>query len=98
MHQTKAAFYAILPYNNAFLVDLLRVVIMATIKLSDDFIDAAKATAIAMHRSVPKQIEHWARLGKIAEENPDLPIGFVKDVLIGLQEVEVGDVVEYDFG
>ena len=71
---------------------------MATVKLSDDFIDAAKPTAIAMHRSVPKQIEHWARLGKIAEENPDLPIGFVKDVLIGIQEVEVGDVTEYEFG
>ncbi len=71
---------------------------MATVKLSDDFINDAKATAIAMHRSVPKQIEHWARLGKIAEENPDLPIGFVKDVLISMQEVEAGDVTEYQFG
>ncbi len=71
---------------------------MATVKLSDDLIDDAKATATAMHRSIPKQIEHWARLGKIAEENPDLPIGFVKDVLISLQEVELGDVTEYRFG
>lgn len=71
---------------------------MATVKLSDDFVNDAKATAIAMHRSVPKQIEHWARLGKIAEENPDLPISFVKDVLIGRQEVEAGDVTEYQFG
>lgn len=70
---------------------------MATVKLSDAFIDDAKATAIAMHRSVPKQIEHWARLGKIAEENPDLPIGFVKDILVSLQEVEAGDVSEYRF-
>jgi hypothetical protein len=71
---------------------------MATVNLSDDLINAAKATAISMHRSVPKQIEHWARLGKIAEENPDLPIVFVKDVLIGIQEVEAGDVTEYKFG
>jgi hypothetical protein len=71
---------------------------MATVKLSDDFIDDVKATAIAMHRSVPKQIEYWARLGKIAEENPDLPISFVKNVLISLQEVEAGDVSEYKFG
>ena len=55
---------------------------MATVKLSDDFICDVKVTAQAMHRSIPKQIEHWARLGKIAEENPDLPIGFVKDILI----------------
>ena len=39
-----------------------------------------------------------ARLGKIAEENPDLPIGFVKDILISLQEVEAGEVSEYQFG
>jgi hypothetical protein len=71
---------------------------MASVKLPDDFIDDVKVTAIAMHRSVPKQIEHWARLGKIAEENPDLPIGFVKNILISLQEVEAGDVSEYKFG
>ena len=71
---------------------------MATVKLSDDFIYVVKVTAQAMHRSIPKQIEHWARLGKIAEENPDLPIGFVKDILISLQEVEAGEVSEYQFG
>jgi ParD-like antitoxin of type II bacterial toxin-antitoxin system len=70
---------------------------MSTVKLSDDFVESAKATAIAMHRSVPKQIEYWARLGKIAEENPDLPMAFVTDVLIGLQEVEAGEVSEYAF-
>ena len=71
---------------------------MATVKLSDDFIDDVKVTGQGMHRSIPKQIEHWARLGKIAEENPDLPIGFVKDILISLQEVEAGEVSEYQFG
>ena len=71
---------------------------MATVKLSDDFIYDVKVTAQAMNRSIPKLIEHWARLGKIAEENPDLPIGFVKDILISLQEVEAGEVSEYQFG
>lgn len=70
---------------------------MATVKLPDDFINDARITALAMHRSIPKQIEHWARLGKIAEENPDLPIGFVKDIFISLREVEAGEVSEYQF-
>jgi hypothetical protein len=43
------------------------------IKLSDLLIEDAKTYAQAMHRSVPKQIEYWACLGKVAEENPDLP-------------------------
>jgi hypothetical protein len=29
-------------------------------------------------RSVSMQIEHWARIGKIAEENPDLPYAFIR--------------------
>jgi hypothetical protein len=40
------------------------------------------------HRSVPKQIEHWARLGKAAEENPDMPISMIQDVFISLEEAK----------
>ena len=47
------------------------------LKLSDDLINLAKRYAVAAHRSVPKQIEYWARLGKAAEDNPDLPIHFL---------------------
>ena len=68
------------------------------IKLSDDLVNDATAHAKAQHRTPPRQIEHWARIGKIAEENPDLPLGFVKDVLVGLEEVEAGDVSDYAFG
>ena len=39
------------------------------------------------HRSPPQQIEYWATISKISEENPDLPLRFVKDVLIGLAGV-----------
>jgi len=69
-----------------------------SIKLSDNLIADATVRAKALHRSPPKQIEYWARIGKVAEENPDLTLGFVKDVLIGLEEVEAGDVSEYQFG
>jgi len=68
------------------------------IKLSDDLVNDATLHAKAQHRTPPRQIEYWARIGKIAEENPDLPLGFVKDVLVGLEEVEAGDVSEYVFG
>jgi hypothetical protein len=34
-----------------------------------------------MHRSVAEQIEYWARLGEVAEENPDLPINMLQDML-----------------
>jgi len=68
------------------------------IKLSDDLVSDARTHGKAQHRSPPGQIEYWARLGKLADENPDLPLGFVKDILTGLQEVEVGDTSGYQFG
>ncbi len=68
------------------------------IKLSDELVNEATAHGKAQHRSPPKQIEYWARMGKIAEENPDLPLAFVKDILIGVEEVKAGDVSEYQFG
>ena len=72
---------------------------MATaIKLSDALINDAAINGKAQHRSTPKQIEYWARLGKIAEENPDLPLGFIKGILIGKEEIDAGDVSEYEFG
>jgi len=72
---------------------------MATaIKLSDDLVKDARAYAKAQHRTPPKQIEYWARIGKIAEENPDLPLSFVRDALIGLEEVRAGHVSEYELG
>lgn len=33
----------------------------------------------------------------VAEENPDLPLRFVNDVLMGLEEAETGDLSEYRF-
>jgi len=68
------------------------------IKLSDHLVEEAKPYAQAMHRSVPKQIEYWARLGKVAEENPDLPISMLQDLLISIEEVKVGNLSEYKFG
>ena len=70
----------------------------SVIKLSDQLVSDARPYAAAMHRSVPKQIEHWARLGKAAEENPDLPVGMIQELLISLEEAKAGKFNEYQFG
>lgn len=71
---------------------------MTTVKLSDTLVNEAKRYAAVYSRSVPKQIEHWAKIGKIMEENPDLPYDFIEQILIARQEVADGDVSEYRFG
>lgn len=69
---------------------------MATsIRHDDDFISEAQVYAKASKRSVPKQIEHWAQIGRIAEDNPDLPYEFIKDVLLATAEVNSGKVTKH---
>ncbi len=68
------------------------------IKLSDKLVNDAKLNGKAQQRSAPKQIEYWAKIGKIADENPDLPLSFIKGTLIGKEEIEAGEVSEYQFG
>ena len=69
-----------------------------TVELSELLIDQAKPFAQAMNRSVAEQIEYWARLGKVAEENPDLPIPMLQDMLVGMEEVKAGNLSAYQFG
>ena len=65
------------------------------VKLSEELVAEAKRYGNAYHRSLPKQVEYWARIGKIAEENPDLPFSMIKDILIA--KAEEADE-EYTFG
>ena len=69
-----------------------------TLKLSDELIDLAKPHAAAKHRSIPKQIEYWARLGKVVEDNPELPLQFIQDTLLGIEEAKAGQTSDYKFG
>jgi len=66
------------------------------IRLSEEIMKAAITYATINSRSVPKQIEHWAKIGKTAEENPDLPYEFIKDVLEAKAEMENGDVSVFE--
>lgn len=63
------------------------------VKLSETLVEQAKTHARIQHRSVPKQIEYWSQMGKIAEENPDLPFSMIRDILIADQEATVGEYV-----
>lgn len=69
-----------------------------TVKLSDELIKEARRFGEVYSRSVPRQIEYWSRIGKIAEENPDLSFEFIKDILIAQQEAREGETTPYKFG
>ena len=67
-------------------------------KLSDDLVEDAKIFAAAEHRSVPKQIEYWARIGKAVLDNPDMPLRVIQDTMLSIKEVEGGHVTPYVSG
>ena len=52
------------------------------IRIDEEIYNEAKKMAKAECRSIPNQIEYWARIGKCALDNPDLPIEFIKELLI----------------
>ena len=68
------------------------------VRVSQELVREAKIFSKIDKRSVTGQIEHWAMIGKCAEENPDLTYSFIKEILIGLVELEQGESSQYKFG
>ncbi|EGQ8284295.1 hypothetical protein MZJ31_004169 [Vibrio parahaemolyticus] len=66
-----------------------------TVNLNSQLVASAQASANAANRSVAEQIEHWANIGKLMEENQDLPFEFVRESLVARDEVKNGDVTVY---
>lgn len=67
-----------------------------SIRLDDNFISDVKIHAEAEMRSVPKQIEFWAKIGKIMTDNPDLSYSFVQEALLASEEIKIGKVKRYE--
>ncbi|HEX9709917.1 MAG TPA: hypothetical protein VGB42_08140 [Candidatus Thermoplasmatota archaeon] len=57
-----------------------------------------RARANAHKRSLSEQIKYYAHLALIAEDNPDLPLSFIRGVLEGQEEIRAGLGRPYRFG
>ena len=68
------------------------------VRVSDFLVNEARKYSKVDHRSLTGQIEHWAMIGKYAEENPDLTYHLIKEMLIGIEELDRGEKTEYQFG
>lgn len=67
------------------------------VKLSDNIVSDARIQGKVFHRSIAGQIEHWAHIGKIAEENPELTYSYIRNLLISIEEAKSGKVEPYQF-
>ncbi len=57
-----------------------------SVRICDTLYTQARVQAQAEHRTIVGQIEFWAMIGRAALDNPDLPIDFVRDLLIAKSE------------
>jgi hypothetical protein len=70
---------------------------MATsVRLDDDFVSEVKIQADASNRSLPKQIEYLAVIGRMVKDNPDLSYEFIKDALLAKEQLKAGHVSKYE--
>jgi hypothetical protein len=91
--------FVVFCYNRGTLHQI-KGVFMSTIsvRLDQELVEKATIMAKAFHRTPPKQIEHWAKIGEMMEDNPDLPYEFVKQAIIAKAERDAGKLEPYEFG
>ena len=68
------------------------------VKISDEIFEKARVRSKVFNRSIAGQIEYWAKIGQLIEENPDLPLPFIQNILIGREQIKAGQGTPYVFG
>lgn len=66
-----------------------------SVKVDEDLYQGAISYVKAEHRTIFAQVTYWDEIGKIALENPDLLVSFVKDLLIAKHTKEEFEPFEF---
>ncbi len=66
------------------------------VRIEDDLYTSARDQAKAEHRTIAGQIEFWAKVGRAALDNPDLPVEFISESLMSMAE-PVGHATPFVF-
>jgi hypothetical protein len=64
--------------------------VVASVRLPESLMKKIKMRARLEHRTVSNQINASLQLSVVAEENPDLPLQFIKDIFQARAEEEAG--------
>ena len=57
-----------------------------SVRIDEDLVSAARSAAKAEFRTVQGQVEFWAKVGRAALDNPDLPASFIAESLMAMAE------------
>jgi hypothetical protein len=70
----------------------------STVRLDSELVERAASVGKIFGPSTAKQIEHWAKIGEMMEDNPELSYEFVRHVIISNAEKEAEKLEGYHFG
>jgi hypothetical protein len=57
-----------------------------SVRMDESLVEQARSAAKAEFRTVQGQLEFWAKVGRAALDNPDLPASFIADSLMAMAE------------
>lgn len=57
-----------------------------SVRIDENLISAARVAAKAEFRTVQGQLEYWAKVGRAALDNPDVPVSFIAESLMSMAE------------
>ena len=57
-----------------------------SIRIDQKLYEQARSQAVAEHRTIAGQVEYWAKVGRAALNNPDLPVSFIAESLASMAE------------
>lgn len=66
-----------------------------TVNLDGEFEKIVQSHSMLQNRSMPQQIEHWAKVGQVVEDNPELSYNIIKEILSGIEDAKLGNIEEY---
>jgi hypothetical protein len=55
-----------------------------SIRIEQKLYEQARSQALAEHRTIAGQVEYWAKVGRAALDNPDLPVSFIAESLASM--------------
>jgi hypothetical protein len=58
------------------------IIMRMMVRIDDSLYGQARAQAKAEHLTITRQIEFWAMNGRAALDNPDLPLDFIRELLV----------------
>jgi len=75
----------------------MQIMSLTTVRIDDELLAKAKTYGQINNRSALEQLVYWAKIGKIAQDNPDLSYEDISNILQSMADVDGNTTKLYKF-